>query len=76
MIQRSETMPKDADPRSLKSEYKNGLLVLTLQKKKRIVQPPVKQKEKANNKSKPEKTEEKPENNVTKMKVPHTSSHV
>lgn len=34
MIQRSETLPKDADPTSLKSEYQNGLLMLTLQKKK------------------------------------------
>ena len=76
MIQRSETLPKDADPRSLKSEYKNGQLILTLQKKKSIVQPGVKQKEESSKQLKPEKREETPENNATNIKVPHTSSHV
>lgn len=72
MIQRSETLPQDADPRSLKSEYKNGLLVLTLEKKKTLSQPAVKAKET----SKTEEVKEKIENNTTKVKVPHTSSHV
>jgi len=71
MIQRSETLPKDADARSLKSEYKNGLLVLTLQKKKSLTQPAGKVKE-----EKKPKERSKTENNATKVKVPHTSSHV
>jgi HSP20 family protein len=78
MIQRSETLPQDADARSLKSEYKNGLLVLTLQKKKSLTQPIGKAKEekKPKERSKTEKVKEKIENNATKVKVPHTSSHV
>jgi len=69
MIQRSETLPQDADARSLKSEYKNGLLVLTLQKNKSLSQTVVQpEKEK--------KSEETIENNATKVKVPDTSSHV
>jgi HSP20 family molecular chaperone IbpA len=76
MIQRSETLPQDADPRSLKSVYKNGLLVLTLQKKKSIDQPKVKKKEETNKNLKPGKIENKLENNSTNIKVPHTSSHV
>ncbi|GIT97666.1 Hsp20/alpha crystallin family protein [Sulfurovum sp. TSL1] len=78
MIQRSETLPQDADARSLKSEYKNGLLVLTLQKKKGLTQPAEKAKEEKKPKetSKTEKVKEKIENNTLKVKVPHTSSHV
>ncbi len=78
MIQRSETLPQDADARSLKSEYKNGLLVLTLQKKKSLTQPVGKAKEEKKPKEtlKTEKVKEKIENNTTKIKVPHTSSHV
>ena len=78
MIQRSETLPQDADARSLKSEYKNGLLVLTLQKKKSLTQPVGKAKEQKKTKetSKTEKVKEKVEHNATKIKVPHTSSHV
>ncbi len=78
MIQRSETLPQDADPRSLKSEYKNGLLVLTLQKKKSLAQPAGNGKEvkKSNERSETEKIKEKIENNGTKIKVPHTSSQV
>ena len=76
MVQRSETVPKDADPRSLKSEYKNGKLVLTLQKKKSIAQPVMKEKEKPTDTEIDEKVEEKKENNTTIIKVPHTSSHV
>ncbi|EIF51675.1 Hsp20/alpha crystallin family protein [Sulfurovum sp. AR] len=78
MIQRSETLPQDADPRSLKSEYKNGLLVLTLQKKKSLAQPAGNGKEvkKPNERSETEKIKEKIENNGTKIKVPHTSSQV
>lgn len=78
MIQRSETLPQDADARSLKSEYKNGLLVLTLQKKKGLTQPVEKAKEEKKPKepSKTEKVKEKIENNTLKVKVPHTSSHV
>jgi len=72
MIQRSETLPQDADARSLKSEYENGLLVLTLQKKKDLKEPVVKEKETL----KTEETKEKTQNNTTKVKVPHTSSHV
>jgi len=34
MIQRSETLPVDADVNSLKGSYENGLFVITLQKKK------------------------------------------
>jgi len=67
MIQRSERLPQDADDRSLKSEYKNGLLVLTLQKKKDLT---------AKETFKTEEAKEKTENNTTKVKVPHTSSHV
>jgi HSP20 family molecular chaperone IbpA len=75
MIQRSETLPQDADARSLKSEYKNGFLVLTLQKKKGFTQPAVKEKEEKKPKetSKTEKVKEKVEHNATKVKVPHTS---
>ncbi len=78
MIQRSETLPQDADPSSLKSEYKNGVLVLTLQKKKSLKHPVVKEKEKQvpTEVQKAPKEEEKKENNTTKVRVPHTSSHV
>jgi len=78
MIQRSETLPADADPRSLKSEYKNGQLVLTLEKKKSIGQPVQKEEnnEQPDNAPKSEETQEKIENNSTNIKVPHTSSHV
>ena len=78
MIQRSETLPKDADARSLKSEYKNGLLVLILQKKKSLTQPVGNAKEERKPKETPkiEKVKEKIEHNTTKIKVPHTSSHV
>jgi HSP20 family molecular chaperone IbpA len=34
MIQRSERLPQDADPTSLKSEYQNGLLLLKIEKQK------------------------------------------
>ena len=78
MIQRSETLPQDADARTLKSEYKDGLIVLTLQKEKSLTQPVGKGKEenKAKESSKTENFKEKMENNRTKVKVPHTSSHV
>ena len=78
MIQRSETLPQDADPRSLKSEYKNGLLVLTLQKKKGLMQPGEKSKEEKNPQGavETETIKENIEKNATKIKVPHTSSHV
>ncbi len=78
MIQRSETLPEDVDATSLKSEYKNGLLVLTLQKKKSLTTTAGKTKEnkKPKKTSKIEKVKEKIETNTTKIKVPHTSSHV
>jgi len=76
VIQRTERLPQDADPSSLKSEYQNGLLVLTLQKKKSIEHPALKEKEKeAPVQEVPEK-EEKNETNRTKIRVPHTSTHV
>ena len=78
MMQRSETLPNDADPSSLKSEYKNGVLILTLQKKKSFKHPEVKEKEKQTPLPTHElpKKEEHKETNTTKIKVPHTSSHV
>lgn len=78
MIQRSETLPKDADATSLKSEYKNGFLILILQKKKSLKHPILQEKEEQKPKERPktEKVKEKIENNITKVKVPHTSSHV
>jgi HSP20 family protein len=78
MIQRSETLPKDADPRSLKSEYKNGKLILILQKKKSIIPPVIKDgsDQKSIQSIGPQNSEEKKEDNATKIKVPHTSSHV
>jgi len=78
MVQRSEPLPKGADPRSLKSEYKNGKLILTFQKKKNITQLTVKEKTKPkpDEALKLKREEEKTENNVTNIKVPHTSSHV
>ncbi len=48
MMQRSETLPNDADPSSLKSEYRNGVLILTLQKKKSLKHPVVKDNKKTN----------------------------
>ncbi len=78
MIQRSETLPKDADPTSLKSEYQNGLLMLTLQKKKILKHPTLKEKEEEKSTETPkiENVKEKIEGNSTKIKVPHTSTHV
>jgi HSP20 family molecular chaperone IbpA len=78
MIQRSETLPADADPKTLKSEYQNGQLVLTLEKMKNIVQPVPKEQtvEQPNNTPKAEETQEKVEDNATTIKVPHTSSQV
>lgn len=75
MIQRSETLPNDADVSTLKGEYKQGIFVLTLQKKKRLTHPVVQEKKPAQN-TKREKSQEKNENNTTRIKVPHTSSHV
>lgn len=78
MMQRSEMLPQDADPTSLKSEYKNGVLVLTLEKKKSLEHPMIQQRGEKNSKETPkkEKVKEKIEDNATKIKVPHTSSHV
>ena len=78
MMQRSERLPNDADPSSLKSEYKNGIFVLTLQKKKSLQHPVVKEKEKQAPATVEEipKEQEKKEINTTKVRVPHTSSHV
>ena len=90
MVQRSERLPEDADPGSLKSEYRNGMLVLTLQKKKHLGAPALKEEKKELSppvKKAPEKEEtkessgkkegnEKKESNGTKIVVPHTSSHV
>lgn len=75
MLQRSETLPNDADVNTLKGEYKKGFFVLTLQKKKSLRHPVVKEKE-AVQTPKIEKVKEKNENNTTKIRVPHTSSHV
>lgn len=83
MVQRTETLPQDVDPTSLKSEYQNGILVLTLQKKKSIEHPVLKEKEKQPAESVQETIEketpandDKNETNRTKIRVPHTSSHV
>ena len=79
MMQRSETLPKDADKSSLKSEYKNGVFILTLQKIKSTKQEPVvneKNKQVPRLREELPKKEEKKENNTTKVRVPHTSSHV
>ncbi|OYY30324.1 MAG: hypothetical protein B7X69_09280 [Sulfurovum sp. 39-42-12] len=75
MIQRSQSLPSDADAGTLKSEFKNGFLIITLQKKQQEVntsaQPlPVPQ---TNNESKGKNSSQ--ENNTTKITVPHTSSH-
>lgn len=78
MIQRSQTLPDDVDVTSLKSEYRNGMLVLTLQKIKSVKQPVVNETVKQT----PAPLNELPkedvnkENNTTKIRVPHTSSHV
>lgn len=78
MMQRSETLPKDADASSLKSDYKNGVFVLTLQKIKSTKQPVVNEKIKQTTTAmqKIPKKQEKKENNATKTRVPHASSHV
>ncbi|MCW8821703.1 MAG: Hsp20/alpha crystallin family protein, partial [Sulfurovum sp.] len=78
MVQRSETLPNDADPSSLKSEYKNRVLVLTLQKKKSLKHPVVKEKKRQAILPAQEipKEQEKKETNTTRIRVPHTSSHV
>ncbi|HEY9190309.1 MAG TPA: Hsp20/alpha crystallin family protein [Sulfurovum sp.] len=84
MVQRSETLPEDADPSSLKSEYQNGVLVLTLQKKKHLKYPALKEEkqevsppvQKVPEKEETKETNGKKENNRTKVVVPHTSSHV
>jgi HSP20 family molecular chaperone IbpA len=75
MVQRSETLPKDADPTTLKSEYKNGFLILTLEKIKSSAKTLKKGKEPVQESKKPHK-EEKGEHNTTELSVPHTSSHV
>ncbi len=61
MFQTSETLPDDVNVSTLKSEYKNGMLVLILQKKKPTVHVQEKKKE---------------ENNTSIIKVPETSSNV
>lgn len=90
VVQRTETLPQDADPGSLKSEYQNGMLVLTLQKKKSIQHPALKTNEKQPAKPVQElpkketpkeetlKKEEEKETDTTKVRirVPHTSTHV
>ncbi len=89
MLQRSETLPNDANVSSLKGEYKQGMFVLTLQKKKTLLHQAVKEKEseqtskiekmkKKETSETPtiEKVKDKNENNTTWIKVPHTSSHV
>lgn len=78
MIQRSQTLPDDVDATTLKSGYKNGMLVLTLQKIKSLKHPVLKDKEKQVVAPVQEaaKKKEKKEANTTKVKVPHTNSHV
>lgn len=90
VVQRTETLPQDADPSSLKSEYQNGVLVLTLQKKKSLKHPLLKEKENQPAESVQEiqkqetpnqetlKKEEEKETDTIKarIRVPHTSSHV
>lgn len=78
MMQRSQTLPDDVDATSLKSEYKNGMLVLTLQKIKSQKVPVVNEAAKQVPEPIKErlKEQDKKENNATKIKVPHTSSHV
>lgn len=75
MVQRSHSLPSDADASTLKSEFKNGFLVITLHKKQQetntSTQPlPV---PKTNNEPKNKNSSQ--ENNNTKINVPHTSSH-
>ncbi|MEA2049054.1 MAG: Hsp20/alpha crystallin family protein [Campylobacterota bacterium] len=77
MIQRSETLPLDADVSTLKGEYLQGVFVLTLQKKKGLSHTAgTKQKKTSQPASKTEKVKEKNESNRTKIRVPHTSSHI
>ncbi len=79
MIQRSQTLPEDADATTLKSEYKNGILVLTLEKIKSAKQPVVNENVKQEPTpvfELPKEEQEKKENNTTRIRVPHTSSHV
>lgn len=59
MFQSSETLPADVDVSTLKGEYKQGMFVLTLEKKKQTT----------------EKVEDKKETNSTHTKVPETSSN-
>ena len=74
MVQRSETLPVDADATTLKSEYKNGVLILILQNTKNRTKPLTKEKEPVQIPQKPDKQKDK--NNTIKIRVPHSSSHV
>lgn len=78
MIQRSQTLPDDVDATSLKSEYRNGMLFLTLQKIKSAKQSVVNETVKQTPAPLTELPKEdiKKENNTTKIRVPHTNSHV
>lgn len=78
MMHRSQALPNDVDAGSLKSEYKNGMLILTLQKTRSQKVPAVDEAEKKTPALLPEtfKKQEKKDSNTTKMRVPHTNSHV
>lgn len=85
IVQRSETLPKDADESTLKSEYKNDVLILTIQKTMSSVKPEnntttpavIKVPKAAEPVQKPEMPKElkKYDINGTKIKVPPTVSN-
>lgn len=75
MIQRSQSLPSDADASSLKSEFKNGFLVITLQKKHQEANTSVQPLPLPKTSNEPKNKNPSQENNNTKINVPHTSSH-
>ena len=75
MIQRSQSLPSDADAGSLKSEFKNGFLVITLQKKQQEANTSVQPLPLPKTSNEPKNKNPSQENNNTKINVPHTSSH-
>lgn len=76
VIQRSQTLPEDADAQSVKMEEEKGMIVVTVQKKKSIQKPTPKtvEEKRATDPDKPRlmPTDKPNDKNKTYQKVPHS----
>jgi HSP20 family protein len=72
VVQRSQTLPEDADPNSVKMEAKNGVVTVIIEKKKASAKPMKTPSD--NKKLLPVPSNETKEQNRTIKKVPHTAT--